>query len=734
MVAMPRVLSLLLTALISLPIVTAAPVEPSGEFYYNAGRRITVVRSSTRLAMLSGDASRVAPLAGVAKVRDLQAGGLAELTLSTAAAKAPPAELATAVEAAGGTLLPVFFEPGAERDASTLFITDELLVRFRPELSLSAVDALAARYGAEIVAPLGYAPNGFRLRVAASGLERNAMTVANAFYETGACLWAHPNFLASRTPRLVPNDPQYPNQWHLSNTGQSSGTVGADVKAEAAWEITQGSPDISIAVADTGIDYEHVDFNVPTDEGLPKVHSPRDVVHGDDDPSPQPADANIAHGTAAAGVAVAEFNNNLGTAGIAPKCRFIPIQLYAESTFTPNSTEADAFTWAADHGAAVMSNSWGPDNDDTPLPDATREAIDYATTTGRGGLGTVIFFAAGNSNDDTVHDNYISYSKVVAVAASTNFDMRAGYSRFGRAISIAAPSNGGSLGITTTDVTGAGGYSSGDFTPAFGGTSSACPLAAGVAALVLSVAPDLTWQEVKAVLEETADKIDPSGGDYDETGRSDQYGYGRVNALRAVELARELGDPTATRAQLSPLPAPAGAGAPLTLGWSVTGANEVTAQALEFSADGGPFQSLATVAPADRAFAWTVPDTVVQSLAVRLTVTNTAGAVVTTTATTTVWAKPAIVSAKLKRAASGKRQLVVDGAAFRVDESILFVGDTPLGSLKYPKGRRTGDGTCTRIVSTDAALANLVPTGATVTITVRHMRTGQVSEGFSYTR
>src|SRR5690242_10789404 len=123
---MPRVLSLLLTALISLPIVTAAPVEPSGEYYYNAGRRIAVVRSATRLAMLEGDASRIAPLEGVAKIRDVGAGGLAELTLSTAAAKRPSAELETAVAAAGGTLLPVFYEPGVERDASTLFISDEL--------------------------------------------------------------------------------------------------------------------------------------------------------------------------------------------------------------------------------------------------------------------------------------------------------------------------------------------------------------------------------------------------------------------------------------------------------------------------------------------------------------------------------------------------------------------------------------------------------------------------------
>ena len=97
----------------------------------------------------------------------------------------------------------------------------------------------------------------------------------------------------------------------------------------------------------------------------------------------------------------------------------------------------------------------------------------------------VILFAAGNSNDDTDRDNYVSSEFVIGVAASTNFDTRAGYSRFGSAVSISAPSSGGSLGITTTDLSGAGGYSSGNFTGSFGGTSSACPLAAGIAALWL---------------------------------------------------------------------------------------------------------------------------------------------------------------------------------------------------------------------------------------------------------
>lgn len=522
--------------------------EPAETYYYNAGRRVPIVRSSTRMALVVSDASeraaaleRARLLGSVRSVRDVKAGGIVEVTVADAS-KAPSLELADVARQSGGVLLPVFYEPGLERDASTLFVNEEVLVRFRPEVTSEVVDATIARLGADAIESLRYAPNGFRLHVSSSDATRNALTVANALYETGLCVWAHPNFLAHHTLRFVPNDPIYPSQWHLNNTGQFNGTPGADVNAPEAWDVTQGSTSISVAVADTGIDWHHEDLEVMVD-GVPKIHDPRDVVHGDNDPFPQAGDADGAHGTAASGVAVAAFNNGLDSAGIAPKCRFVPIQLYAESTFTPNSTEADAFTWAADH-ADVMSNSWGPDNAGTLLPDATRNAMDYCATNGRGGKGTVIFFAAGNSNFDinqNNNDTYSSYSGVIAVAASNNLGNKSGYSSFGPSVSVNAPSNGGTAngGIRTLDATGNLGYGSGNTTSTFGGTSSACPLAAGVGALVLSVNPNLTWREVKSVLEQSADKIDVGSqfGMYDARGHSDYYGFGRVNAQRAVALA-----------------------------------------------------------------------------------------------------------------------------------------------------------------------------------------------------
>ena len=156
------------------------------------------------------------------------------------------------------------------------------------------------------------------------------------------------------------------------------------------------------------------------------------------------------------------------------------------------------------------------------------------------------------------NDGYASYAKVIAVAACNDRGQRSVYSDFGKAVWCAFPSSDFghppfnqpeplTPGIWTTDRVGEAGYNVGDsavgdangnFTNRFGGTSSACPGAAGVAALVLSVDPNLKWHEVKDLFKRACDKIDPQGGDYDASGHSLKYGYGRLNARTAVELAK----------------------------------------------------------------------------------------------------------------------------------------------------------------------------------------------------
>jgi hypothetical protein len=143
----------------------------------------------------------------------------------------------------------------------------------------------------------------------------------------------------------------------------------------------------------------------------------------------------------------------------------------------------------------------------------------------------------GEKNGLPYYQGFALHPDVTAVAASNSLDRHSYYSNYGPGITICAPSSG-SPGrcIVTTDRHGLAGYSWDDYTDEFGGTSSSTPLAAGLAALVLSVRADLTSAEVREILKETADKIDPAGGQYVD-GHSPLYGHGRINAQRAVERA-----------------------------------------------------------------------------------------------------------------------------------------------------------------------------------------------------
>src|SRR5690606_19462091 len=182
-----------------------------------------------------------------------------------------------------------------------------------------------------------------------------------------------------------------------------------------------------------------------------------------------------------------------------------------------------------DAGAWVINNSWGASGGDPRfqlsnfgvgvIPQLVRAAFDYAETDGRGGKGTVILFAAGNSNE--IVNDYGAYESVLAVAAVDDQGLKSYYSNFGVAVDIAAPSNGGLNGITTT-------AAPSGYTNSFGGTSSACPFASGVAGLILSANPELTAAEVRDILRASATKIDPVWGEWKD-GISPFYGSGMVN-------------------------------------------------------------------------------------------------------------------------------------------------------------------------------------------------------------
>jgi subtilisin family serine protease len=350
-------------------------------------------------------------------------------------------------------------------------------------------------------------------------------------------------------------------QWHLAKTIVRGNVVDQHIGIIEAWKLSTGSG-ITIAVIDDGVDIDHEEF-----AGKDKIVAPRDTLEDTDNPRPKYASER--HGTACAGVACA--NGSKQAAGVAPGTKLMPIR----SGNLGSLSEAMAFAWAADHGADIISCSWGPTDGYwanptdllhstfAPLFDSTRLAIDYAVTQGRQGRGCVITWAAGNGNENVSFDGYASYDKVIAVAACNDRGTRSIYSDYGKAIWCCFPSDDfefppfnhpapATFGIWTTDRSGTKGYNPGGtgtpeaigdtkglYTATFGGTSSACPGAAGVSALILSINPHLTWLQVKELLKASCDQIDAATGNYDDNGHSIYYGFGRLNALRAVILATE---------------------------------------------------------------------------------------------------------------------------------------------------------------------------------------------------
>lgn len=448
------------------------------------------------------------------------------------------------VQFAGRTLA----DPRSKRP---VLYTENVFVKFDSDIAESVCRKILKRHRLEIKRPIEYVRNTFFVQ-ASEGVGRTVFDITDRLLHHKEVDLCHPELVRKMGWRQV-----FPQQWHLKKTTIDGTVVDAHANVEAAWMLSQGEG-IRIAVIDDGCDIDHEEL-----AGSGKIVAPRDVTRKTDDPRPGSRDN---HGTACSGVACASGQH--GASGVAPKAQLIPIRYVSP---LGSQAEADAFVWAASHGADVISCSWGPEDGDwsdpsdsvhrqvVPLPDSTRVAIDWAIANGRNGKGCVITFAAGNGNESVDNDGYASYSKVIAVAACHAKGKKSAYSDFGNAVWCAFPSNDTVLpipGIWTTDRSGAAGYNPGqvsrgdavgNYVNDFGGTSSACPGVAGVAALMLSRNPTLRWDEVKDLLKRSCDRIDAAAGQYNADGHSPFYGYGRVNARRAVELAAPVIDiPTTT--------------------------------------------------------------------------------------------------------------------------------------------------------------------------------------------
>jgi subtilisin family serine protease len=460
-----------------------------------------------------------------------------------------------------------------------VYLDDQITVQFAPGVDAAKIQVVAASLDLQLDKPVDGLNNVFVFTVGKQATE-NPIKITNRLQSLPEVLAAEANIVIQQEPHYQPRDPLFSQQWYLSHQGGNQLALNSHIAVEKAWDITRGVRSVVVAVVDDSFDLNHPDF-----QGSGKIVAPRDLKENDF--LPLPGEKEASHGTACAGIAIAE-ENGTGISGVAPGCAFMPIRT---TGYLDDESIEQIFDWAIAKGASVISCSWGASAVYFPLSMRQRAAITKAATTGRNGKGCVILFAAGNANrpvsgvvnernwaknilsgDTKWLSGFAVHPDVITVAASTSMNKKSAYSNWGENISVCAPSNNAppgmwfqstgyvytqpgiavalaGLGVFTTDQLGAAGYDPGNFTSTFGGTSSATPVVAGVAGLILSANPDLTARQVNNILEETADKIvDPEAdlqlgrreGSYNEKGHSQWFGYGKVNAARAVAAAQKL--------------------------------------------------------------------------------------------------------------------------------------------------------------------------------------------------
>jgi serine protease len=339
--------------------------------------------------------------------------------------------------------------------------------------------------------------------------------------------YVEPNYVAHAFG--VPNDPYFsPYQWDLYDYGMPSNGYASNygIQAVSAWNITRGAG-VKVAIIDTGVAYENytdpvtgTQYALAPDLANTKFDTANayDFVNNDTH-----ANDDEGHGTHVCGTIAQSTNNGLGCAGIAYEATILPIKVLDSSGSGTYDAIANGIIWAADHGARVINMSLGGSQGSTTLYNAIKYAYNK---------GVVIVCAAGNDGRPQV--SYpAAYTECIAVGA-TRFDgSRVRYSNYGSALDIVAP--GGDTSVDQNK----DGYGDGILQQTFSGsptnfgyyfyqgTSMATPHVAGVAALVLSVHPEFTNEQVRTALQSTAKDLGTKGWDK-------YFGYGLVNAYGAV--------------------------------------------------------------------------------------------------------------------------------------------------------------------------------------------------------
>ncbi|ALQ51127.1 S8 family serine peptidase [Nitrosomonas ureae] len=472
---------------------------------------------------------------------------------------------------------------------SMAYFTGSVIVQLAPSEEGSA-EELAKTHGMSVQRKLTL--KGFFVMTMEEPDLETLLSACEALSQTSGVLSAEPELAYSLDyDAVTPTDELVDEQWHLTlsrlpqawqnlRDANPPGTI-----LGSAADRSFGSAEVIVAVVDSGVQSvtdaagnvtsDHPEFQGSVSNGQSKVvtfFNFADMESNNDSPDGD-------HGIQCAGVAVATALNaspvageEEGVAGGAPNCRLVAIQapvggpetvfsdMYLWTSGRPHASTDPDWPPALARGADVITNSHGGLNPAVfPVSALMTATFEDITDNALGGVGTVLCFSAGNADMEfAALRPWANHPRTIGVAASTETDVKASYSNFGDGIDLCAPSSDAAVGlreITTTALPGGGniaGHTGGgmDYTDGFGGTSSATPFTAGIAALVRSMDPSLTWEEVRTILQRTAVKIDfnntdPDGEwrDTDGDGAADYsnwYGFGRVDAEKAVCVARTV--------------------------------------------------------------------------------------------------------------------------------------------------------------------------------------------------
>jgi subtilisin family serine protease len=271
--------------------------------------------------------------------------------------------------------------------------------------------------------PLWGTTDQFVATVSHGGLD--VLALANALVLDPRVSWSTPNFFSDYQATAIPDDTLFGSQWHLRNTGQNGARSGADANLVSAWDTTAGSSEVIVAVVDSGVQTNHPDLRIFSnvdeiagngidDDGNGYVDDVNgwDFHSNDNNPNPA-AGTGDNHGTSVAGVATAAGNNSLGVAGASWNSKVLPVKISNNGAFATDAQIAESIRYAAGatktggtwRGADVINCSWGGGSPNTTLTNA----FTWATTSGRGGLGTPVFVATGNSANNTNADSYVPF-------------------------------------------------------------------------------------------------------------------------------------------------------------------------------------------------------------------------------------------------------------------------------------------------------------------------------------